>query len=69
MHLLLLLFCSPRLTPFPSGPRWPRAAQAVELRLRGDEASDYLNFVVKEEDSGTWYDFNGTNFQARPAPG
>lgn len=35
----------------------------MELRLGGDEASDYLNFVVKDEDTGTWYDLNGTNFQ------
>ena len=35
----------------------------MELRLTGDEASDYLNFVVKDEDAGTWYDLNGTNFQ------
>ncbi len=35
----------------------------MELRLGGDEASDYLNFVVKDEGTGTWYDLNGTNFQ------
>lgn len=35
----------------------------MELRLDGDEASDYLNFVVKDEDSAAWYDFGGTNFQ------
>lgn len=37
--------------------------QAVTIRLAGDEASDFLNFVVKDEESGAWYDFNGTNFQ------
>ena len=37
--------------------------QAVELRLAGDEASDFLNFVVKDEDTATWFDLNGTNFQ------
>ncbi|KAL4422809.1 hypothetical protein ABPG75_009006 [Micractinium tetrahymenae] len=37
--------------------------QAVEVLLSGDEASDYLNFVVKDESSGQWYDLNGTNFQ------
>lgn len=33
------------------------------MRLTGDEASDYLNFVVKDESTGEWYDLNGTNFQ------
>lgn len=37
--------------------------QVVEVRLTGDEASDYLNFVVKDESTGEWYDLNGTNFQ------
>ncbi|KAL4448876.1 hypothetical protein ABPG77_007593 [Micractinium sp. CCAP 211/92] len=37
--------------------------QAVEVRLTGDEASDYLNFVVKDTSTGEWYDLNGTNFQ------
>ncbi|PRW33076.1 alpha-glucan water chloroplastic [Chlorella sorokiniana] len=50
-------------TPFrPAGSNGV-GLQAVELRLAGDEASDYLNFVVKDEDTGTWYDLNGTNFQ------
>lgn len=39
--------------------------QAVEVRLTGDEASDYLNFVVKDTSTGEWYDLNGTNFQVR----
>ena len=44
----------------------------MELRLAGDEASDFLNFVVKDEDSATWFDLNGTNFQIPlrgPEPG
>lgn len=30
--------------------------------LSGDEASDYINFVVKDTSSGTWYDQGGTNY-------
>lgn len=36
--------------------------QQVQLTLTGKEASDYLNFVVKDTSSGTWYDQGGTNF-------
>lgn len=36
--------------------------QQVELLLAGNEASDYINFVVKDTSSGTWYDQKGTNF-------
>jgi len=36
--------------------------QVLEIRLEGDEVSDNLNFVFKEEASGIWYDSNGTNF-------
>ena len=36
--------------------------QQVQLVLIGKEASDYLNFVVKDTSSGTWYDQGGTNF-------
>eukprot|EP00887_Chlorella_sp_A99_P007269 scaffold2.g7269.t1 len=38
------------------------AVQGVTIQLAGSEASDYLNFVVKEETSGTWYDCAGSNF-------
>jgi hypothetical protein len=40
-----------------------RAAQAVTIRLAGDEASDFLNFVIKNPETNTWYDLEGTNFQ------
>ena len=30
--------------------------------LSGDEASDFINFVVKDTSSGTWYDQAGTNY-------
>ena len=36
--------------------------QQVDLLLSGDEASDYINFVVKDSSSGTWYDQEGTNY-------
>jgi len=36
--------------------------QQVDLMLSGDEASDYINFVVKDTSSGTWYDQGGTNY-------
>jgi hypothetical protein len=44
--------------------------QSVTVRLTGPEASDYLNFVVKEVETNTWYDLDGTNFQVplRVAP-
>lgn len=45
-------------TPFKSGG----GGQQVELLLSGDEASDYINFVVKDSSSGTWYDREGTNY-------
>ncbi|KAI3430517.1 hypothetical protein D9Q98_005110 [Chlorella vulgaris] len=37
--------------------------QAVTIRLAGDEASDFLNFVIKNPETNTWYDLEGTNFQ------
>lgn len=48
-------------TPFLSNNG--SGTQSLELRFAGDEASDFLNFVVKDESTGTWYDLNGTNFQ------
>ncbi|KFM28490.1 Alpha-glucan water dikinase, chloroplastic [Auxenochlorella protothecoides] len=37
--------------------------QAVSIELPGPEASDRLNFVIKNEGMGEWYDLNGANFQ------
>ena len=34
----------------------------MALELGGPEASDFLNFVLKDAATGTWYDFNGSNF-------
>ena len=34
----------------------------MEITLRGGECSDFLNFVVKDANSGVWYDFYGGNF-------
>ena len=39
----------------------------MEIKLVGDEVSDYLNFVVKDESTGNWYDLDGTNFQVGAA--
>ena len=36
--------------------------QQVELTLKGDECSDFLNFVIKDASTGTWYDFYRENF-------
>lgn len=36
----------------------------MEIDLDGDEASDHLNFVLKDDATATWYDCNGSNFQA-----
>lgn len=35
----------------------------IDIALDGDEASDYINFVLKDSATGTWYDSNGSNFQ------
>ena len=34
----------------------------VNIQLRGDEVSDVLNFVLKDNASGRWSDNNGSNF-------
>ncbi|KAI8477159.1 MAG: R1 protein [Monoraphidium minutum] len=34
----------------------------VVIRLPGDEASDTLNFVLKDDATDTWYDHHSTNF-------
>ena len=34
----------------------------LTLTFTGDEASDFLKFVLKDEATGRWYDLNGTNF-------
>ncbi|RMZ55539.1 hypothetical protein APUTEX25_000122 [Auxenochlorella protothecoides] len=39
--------------------------QAVSIELPGPEASDRLNFVIKNEGMGEWYDLNGANFQVQ----
>ena len=39
------------------------AVKKVELRFSGDEASEFLNFVVKDTSTDRWYDINGVNFQ------
>ena len=31
--------------------------------LPSDDAADYLNFVLKDASTNTWYDSNGSNFQ------
>lgn len=36
--------------------------QSVEICLTGEERSDYLNFVIKDSSTSTWYDFYGDNF-------
>lgn len=51
-----------RECPAISACRNKAGKQQVQLTLTGKEASDYLNFVVKDTSSGTWYDQGGTNF-------
>ena len=34
----------------------------VNIQLKGDEVSDVLNFVLKDNASGRWSDNNGSNF-------
>ena len=36
---------------------------AVKISLPPKEASDFLNFVIKDEATNTWYDLRGKNFQ------
>lgn len=36
--------------------------QQVELTLKAEEASDYLNFVIKDTSADVWYDQKGSNF-------
>lgn len=36
--------------------------QEVTLELAGAEVSDFLNFVLKDAATGTWFDYNGSNF-------
>lgn len=31
--------------------------------LPAEDAADYLNFVLKDAATNTWYDSNGSNFQ------
>lgn len=37
--------------------------KAIDVALDGDESSDYINFVLKDAATNTWYDSNGSNFQ------
>uniref|UniRef100_A0A383VC26 Uncharacterized protein n=1 Tax=Tetradesmus obliquus TaxID=3088 RepID=A0A383VC26_TETOB len=41
-------------TPFRNG--------SLRIRLDGDEASDIINFVLKDDATNTWYDHLGSNF-------
>ncbi len=49
-------------SPFGSCRGGSSGKQQLDLMLSGDEASDYINFVVKDTSSGTWYDQGGTNY-------
>ncbi|GLC33353.1 hypothetical protein PLESTB_000342400 [Pleodorina starrii] len=40
----------------------------VVLHLDGEEASDFFNFVLKDDATNTWYDNNGTNFKVPLRP-
>lgn len=48
-------------TPFASSNG--NGSLAVHLTFKGEEVSDYLNFVIKDEDADMWYDLNGTNYK------
>jgi alpha-glucan,water dikinase len=52
-------------TPFDkaSGGEGGDNGAALTLVLAGDEASDALNFVIKDEATDTWWDHNGANFR------
>eukprot|EP00884_Botryococcus_braunii_P013250 jgi/Botrbrau1/21926/Bobra.0249s0050.1 len=36
--------------------------QELKLEFRGEVPFDYLNFVIKDESTGTWYDLYASNF-------
>ncbi len=38
------------------------AGQKLDLQFQGPEASQALNFVIKDSSTGRWYDYNGDNF-------
>lgn len=38
------------------------AGQQLDLQFQGPEASEALNFVIKDNSTGRWYDCNGDNF-------
>lgn len=40
----------------------PHRHGSLTIRLPGDEASDVLNFVLKDDATNTWYDNMGSNF-------
>ena len=37
--------------------------KVLDIDLDGDEASEFINFVLKDSATNTWYDSNGSNFQ------
>jgi hypothetical protein len=41
----------------------PDGKKVIDIALDGAEASDYINFVLKDAATNTWYDSNGSNFQ------
>ncbi|KAK9862667.1 hypothetical protein WJX84_011161 [Apatococcus fuscideae] len=38
------------------------SGQQLQLQFDGPEASEALNFVIKDNGTGRWYDYNGSNF-------
>ncbi len=55
--MLTSLCMRPALPCRPNG-----AGQQLDLQFQGQEASEALNFVIKDNSTGRWYDFNGDNF-------
>jgi alpha-glucan,water dikinase len=41
---------------------------ALTIELKGEEASDAFNFVLKDEATNTWWDNNGSNFTVSLRP-
>lgn len=37
--------------------------KCISMVLPSSDAADYLNFVLKDASTNTWYDSNGSNFQ------
>lgn len=50
-------------TPFVPGSNGTSGTQQLTVTLSGGDTADYLDFVLKDIETGQWYDLNGSNYQ------